>query len=94
MTPADVPTIDADRLFNNIARSAEIGRFRGTGLRRLALTPADKQMRDEFVAWARAAGCAHEDHASVTGADTSAVRLKDGAQACRWATTSAAAMSP
>jgi beta-ureidopropionase / N-carbamoyl-L-amino-acid hydrolase len=58
MTQADVPTIDADRLFNKIARSAEIGRFRGTGLRRLALTPADKQMRDEFVAWARAAGCA------------------------------------
>ena len=57
MTQTDVPTIDANRLFNKIARSAEIGRFRGTGLRRLALTPADKQMRDEFVGWARAAGC-------------------------------------
>ena len=53
MTQADVPTIDPDRLWNKIARSAEIGRFRGTGLRRLALTPADKQMRDEFVGWAR-----------------------------------------
>jgi beta-ureidopropionase / N-carbamoyl-L-amino-acid hydrolase len=58
MTQADAPTIDPDRLWNKIARSAEIGRFRGTGLRRLALTPADQQMRDELVAWARAAGCA------------------------------------
>jgi N-carbamoyl-L-amino-acid hydrolase len=58
MTQADAPAIDPDRLWNKLARSAEIGRFRGSGLRRLALTPADQQMRDCFVAWARAAGCA------------------------------------
>jgi beta-ureidopropionase / N-carbamoyl-L-amino-acid hydrolase len=52
--------VDADRLWATIDRSAQIGRFRDTGLRRLALSPEDKQMRDLFVAWVREAGCAVE----------------------------------
>ena len=52
--------VDADRLWATIDRSAQIGRFRDTGLRRLALSPEDKQMRDLFVAWVREAGCAIE----------------------------------
>ena len=38
----------------------EIGRFRDTGLRRLALSREDKEVRDLFVGWAREAGCAVE----------------------------------
>jgi N-carbamoyl-L-amino-acid hydrolase len=49
--------IDGDRLWSTLNRSAEIGRFREVGLRRLALSPEDKEVRDQFVAWAREAGC-------------------------------------
>jgi N-carbamoyl-L-amino-acid hydrolase len=52
--------VDADRLWATIDRSAQIGRFRDTGLRRLALSAEDKQMRDLFVAWVREEGCAVE----------------------------------
>jgi beta-ureidopropionase / N-carbamoyl-L-amino-acid hydrolase len=52
--------VDADRLWATIDRSAQIGRFRDTGLRRLALSGEDKQMRDLFVAWVREEGCAVE----------------------------------
>ena len=38
-------------------RSGEIGPGKAGGLRRLALTDADKEMRDQFVAWCREAGC-------------------------------------
>ncbi|MBM3649567.1 MAG: Zn-dependent hydrolase [Alphaproteobacteria bacterium] len=52
--------IDAQRLWDSLERSAAIGRFRDVGLRRLALSAEDKEMRDLFVAWARDAGCSVE----------------------------------
>ncbi len=52
--------VNAERLWDTLERSAEIGRFREVGLRRLALSAEDKQMRDLFVEWARAAGCTVE----------------------------------
>ena len=52
--------IDAQRLWDSLERSAEIGRFRDTGLRRLALSDEDRRMRDLFVGWAREAGCTVE----------------------------------
>lgn len=57
---ANVLEIDPQRLWDSLERSAEIGRFRDVGLRRLALSAEDKQMRDLFVDWAKAAGCAVE----------------------------------
>lgn len=50
--------IDGDRLFETIAQSAKIGPGRAGGLRRLALSDADKQMRDLFVSWCTDIGCA------------------------------------
>ena len=55
---SNILKVNADRLWTTIDRSAEIGRFRATGLRRLALSPEDKEMRDVFVGWAQEAGCA------------------------------------
>ena len=52
--------VNAERLWDSLERSAEIGRFRDVGLRRLALSIEDKQMRDLFVDWAKAAGCTVE----------------------------------
>ncbi|HYX04488.1 MAG TPA: Zn-dependent hydrolase, partial [Reyranella sp.] len=60
MSASNTLTVDVDRLWATIDRSAAIGRFRDAGLRRLALSPEDKQMRDLFVGWAREAGCAIE----------------------------------
>ena len=57
---ANVREIDPERLWESLERSAEIGRFRDVGLRRLALSAEDKQMRDLFVDWANAAGCTVE----------------------------------
>ena len=57
---ANVLEIDPERLWESLERSAEIGRFRDVGLRRLALSAEDKQMRDLFVEWAKAAGCTVE----------------------------------
>ena len=57
ISPSNTLKVDAHRLWATVDRSAEIGRFRGTGLRRLALSPEDKQVRDLFVSWAREAGC-------------------------------------
>ncbi len=48
--------IDASRFWFTIERSAQIGVGRPGGLARVALTDADKQMRDEFCAWCREAG--------------------------------------
>jgi N-carbamoyl-L-amino-acid hydrolase len=48
--------IDERRFWASMARSGEIGRGRTTGMSRLALGDADKQMRDLFVAWCREAG--------------------------------------
>ena len=52
--------VNAERLWDSLERSAEIGRFRDVGLRRLALSAEDKQMRDLFIDWARTAGCTVE----------------------------------
>ena len=49
--------VNAERLWDSLERSAEIGRFRDVGLRRLALSAEDKQMRDLFIDWAKTAGC-------------------------------------
>jgi N-carbamoyl-L-amino-acid hydrolase len=56
----NVLEIDPQRLWDSLERSAEIGRFRDVGLRRLALSAEDKQMRDLFVTWAKEAGCTVE----------------------------------
>ena len=52
--------VNAERLWETLERSSEIGRFRETGLRRLALSSEDKEVRDLFVTWAREADCAVE----------------------------------
>ncbi len=57
---ANVLEVNPERLWESLERSAEIGRFRDVGLRRLALSAEDKQMRDLFVDWAKTAGCAVE----------------------------------
>src|SRR5689334_24733591 len=56
----NVLEINAERLWQTLERSAEIGRFRDVGLRRLALSAEDKEMRDQFVQWAKEAGCTVE----------------------------------
>ena len=48
--------VDAKRFWATIERSAQIGVGRVGSLARVALTDADRQMRDEFCAWCRAAG--------------------------------------
>lgn len=47
---------DLARFLSTIDRSAEIGQGREGGLARLALSDADKAMRDVFVGWCREAG--------------------------------------
>jgi len=54
MTPL---TIDAPRFWSTVMRSGEIGPGKAGGLRRLALTDADKAMRDLFITWCTEAGC-------------------------------------
>src|SRR5689334_9138856 len=56
----NVLEINAERLWQTLERSAEIGRFRDVGLRRLALSAEDKEMRDQFIDWAKKAGCTVE----------------------------------
>lgn len=48
--------IDIDRLWDSIECSAAIGRIPGGGLRRLALTDPDRDMRRTFLTWCRALG--------------------------------------
>ncbi|MHB1216688.1 MAG: Zn-dependent hydrolase [Alphaproteobacteria bacterium] len=50
--------IDGKRLWSTVLRSSEIGPGKRGGMRRLALSDSDKVMRDQFVAWAKEAGCA------------------------------------
>lgn len=50
--------IDEARFWRTVERSGTIGPGRPGGLARVALSDADKQMRDAFVAWCREAGCA------------------------------------
>jgi N-carbamoyl-L-amino-acid hydrolase len=54
-TSADL-RVDASRFWFTIERSAQIGVGRPGGLARVALTDADRQMRDEFCTWCREAG--------------------------------------
>lgn len=58
MTLAPDARIDLDRFWSTIQRSAEIGPGRPGGMCRLALTDADKEVRDQFVAWCEEAGLA------------------------------------
>ena len=46
------------RFWSTIETSATIGKGRAGGLRRLTLTPEDKQMRDVFASWCTEAGYA------------------------------------
>src|SRR5258705_225670 len=57
MSASDAITIDAPRFWATVMRSGEIGPGKAGGLRRLALTDADKEMRDLFVTWCTEAGC-------------------------------------
>jgi len=57
---ANALEINPERLWETLERSAEIGRFRDVGLRRLALSAEDKEMRDLFVRWVEEAGCTVE----------------------------------
>ncbi len=50
------PRIDIERFWRTIETSAEIGVGRPGGLSRLALSDADKQVRDVFAGWCREAG--------------------------------------
>jgi N-carbamoyl-L-amino-acid hydrolase len=49
--------IDEARFWRTVERSATIGPGRPGGLARVALSEADRQMRERFVAWCREAGC-------------------------------------
>ena len=51
------PGIDGRRFWSTVMRSGEIGPGKAGGLRRLALTDADKEMRDLFITWCTEAGC-------------------------------------
>ena len=57
MSASDRSSIDAPRFWSTVMRSGEIGPGKAGGLRRLALTDADKEMRDLFVTWCTEAGC-------------------------------------
>ena len=50
--------VDTERFWTTIERSAQIGKGRENGLSRLALSDADRDMRDLFVSWCREAGLA------------------------------------
>jgi beta-ureidopropionase / N-carbamoyl-L-amino-acid hydrolase len=60
MKEVNVLEVNAERLWAALQRCGEIGRFRGSGVRRLALSQEDKDVCDLFVAWAREAGCTVE----------------------------------
>ena len=49
--------IDAARFWSTVMRSGDIGPGKAGGLCRLALSDADKEMRDLFVTWCTEAGC-------------------------------------
>ena len=53
-------SINGQRLWDGLKASSQIGVFRETGLRRLALTDEDKATRDVFVGWAKEVGCTVE----------------------------------
>jgi N-carbamoyl-L-amino-acid hydrolase len=52
--------INPGRYWRTVERSAEIGVGRPGGLARVALSDADREMRDQFAAWCREEGCTVE----------------------------------
>ncbi len=50
-------SIDGDRLWDSLMEMAKIGPGVAGGNRRLALTDEDREGRDLFVSWCKAAGC-------------------------------------
>ena len=50
-------SINEDRLWSTLERSAEIGVGKAGGLRRVALSDDDKVMRDQFVEWCQSCNC-------------------------------------
>ncbi len=52
--------INASRLWQSLMDLAQIGATEKGGVRRLALTEADRRGRDQFVAWCKAAGMSVE----------------------------------
>src|SRR4026209_606784 len=56
MPTSDRIRIDAPRFWSTVMRSGQIGPGKAGGLRRLALTDADKEMRDLFITWCTGAG--------------------------------------
>ncbi len=48
--------LNGDRLFETIEDASRIGRWRTTGVRRLALDDADRAMRDAFCGWCADSG--------------------------------------
>src|SRR2546428_10267319 len=57
MAPDTFIHIDDARFWSTVMRSGGIGPGKAGGLCRLALTDADKEMRDLFVTWCTEAGC-------------------------------------
>lgn len=53
---ADVPPLNADRLWASLRAAAEIGAWRSPGVQRLALSDADWEMRDVYCGWCRDSG--------------------------------------
>ena len=51
-----VPPLNADRLWASLRAAAEIGAWRSPGVQRLALSDADRQMRDLYCRWCRDSG--------------------------------------
>lgn len=56
MQLSEAVRVDIERLWSTVERSAAIGPGRPGGLSRLALSDADREIRDVFVAWCREAG--------------------------------------
>ena len=55
--PTDI-RIDAERLWGSLMDMAKIGATPKGGVKRLTLTEPDRQGRDLFVSWCKAAGLA------------------------------------
>src|SRR5678810_1441664 len=50
------PSIDARRLWSSLMELAKIGATPKGGVRRVTLTPADREGRERFALWCREAG--------------------------------------
>jgi N-carbamoyl-L-amino-acid hydrolase len=53
----DQPSINADRLWSSLMELARIGATEKGGVRRLALSPLDREARNLFIRWCEEAGC-------------------------------------